>query len=266
MIGGFRRLYAVFWVYLKECFAYPVASAIWVLGDVQTALILPAVWIAAAGPGGKVAGMTQPELVAYYLVTMTIAQFVICHLLWDIAWDIREGAFSSQIVRPIPFFPMNAARNLSWRVAKLILFTPLLGLIVFAYGGVRTTSLQFTAEFWAALILAHTLSFIAAYAVSMITFWTTEFMSVFRLYYFPEMFLSGRLLPLDALPPWVKTVSEFTHFPYMVAFPANVLLGRVPSDQIGRGLVMQVVWCVVFYGLGRVLFARGTRQYTGVGM
>ena len=144
MIGGIRRTYAVFRITLKECFAYPVASAIWVLGDVQTALILPAVWIAAAGPGNTVAGMTQPQLVAYYLVTMTIAQFVICHLLWDIAWDIREGVFSSQIVRPIPFFPMNAARNLSWLVVKHFLSAPLLGIVVLAYAVTRTTTLHFS--------------------------------------------------------------------------------------------------------------------------
>lgn len=261
-----RQPYALFRIYLRDCFAYPAASFIWVLADVQAALVLPAVWLASAGPGGQIAGMSHGDLVAYYLCSMTLAQFVICHLMWDIAIDIKEGFFSAQILRPYAFFTTTAARNLSWRIAKLLLFLPILPLVFFAYGGVRGVELHAGWTFWASVLLAHTLSFLAAYCLSMVTLWTTEFISIFRLYYVPEMILSGRLLPLQTLPPWAQDLAELLHFPYMVAFPTNLLLGEVSGAEAVRGLTMQITWCAFFALLGLVLFRRGMRQYTGVGM
>ena len=61
-----------------------------------------------------VAGFSQQEMVSYYLVSMVLAQFITCHLMWDVAWDIREGLFSAQIVRPFPFLAHCAARNVAW--------------------------------------------------------------------------------------------------------------------------------------------------------
>lgn len=261
-----KKLYAVFRVYVKECFAYPAASAIWVIADTQTALILPAVWLASGGPGALVGGLDRDHLIAYYLVTMTLSQFVICHLMWDIAWDMREGFFSPQLLRPLGYLRMTMARNLSWRVAKLALFLPVLPVVWLAYGGIRGVELDFGWAFWLSVLLAHILSLFAAFAVAMIALWTTEYMSILRLYYVPEIFLSGRVLPLGTLPPWAQTLAENLHFSYMVSFPASVLLGRLEPQEIGRGLGMQIVWSLAFLAFGRVLFLRGLRCYSGPGM
>lgn len=261
-----RKLGAIFRIYLRECFAYPAASFIWVIADVQAALILPAVWLASAGPTGLAGGMDRAHLITYYLVTMTLSQFVICHLMWDLAIDIKEGYFSAQLLRPLDYFRTSLARNLSWRVAKLAMFVPILPIVVLAYGGLTGISLHFTWAFWVSAVLAHLLSFLAAYALTMVSLWTTEFMSIFRLYYVPEMFLSGRVIPLSAMPPWVQTVGSLTHFPYMVSFPTNVLLGEVSPRDIWFGLGIQCAWCLLFALLGPVLFARGMRQYSGPGL
>ena len=261
-----RKLLAVFRVYVKECFAYPAASAIWVLADTQMALVLPAVWLAAAGPGGLVGGLDRDQLVTYYLCTMTLSQFVICHLMWDIAWDMKEGFFAPHLLRPLGYLRMTLARNLSWRVAKLALFLPVLPVVWLAYGGVRLVTLDFGWAFWASVIFAHFLSLFAAFAVSMVALWTTEFVSVFRLYYVPEIFLSGRVLPLSTLPGWAQSVAGSLHFPYMVSFPANVLLGKMKPEDITRGLLIQAAWCIAFLVLGRILFLRGVRAYSGPGM
>jgi len=261
-----RKLTAIFRIYLRECFAYPGASFIWVIADVQAALILPAVWLASAGPTGLAGGMDRAQLITYYLVTMTLSQFVICHLMWDLAWDIKDGYFSAQLLRPLDYFRTSLARNLSWRVAKLAMFLPILPVVTLAYGGLSGVSLHFSWAFIASALLAHMLSFLAAYALTMVSLWTTEFMSIFRLYYVPEMFLSGRVIPLSAMPPWAQTLGSFTHFPYMVSFPTKILLGELKTHEIWSGLGMQVGWCAVFAVLGPVLFSRGLRQYSGPGL
>ncbi len=260
------KLSAVFWIYLKECFAYPAASFMWVLIETSSALILPAVWIAAVGPSGMVAGMNQAQIVAYYVVTATLSQFIVCHIMWDIAWDIREGFFTSFMLRPMSFFWMSAARNLSWRITKIALFVPLLWVMLIGYRGTVFPGLNLGSTFWLSVALAHTLSFAIAYCLAMIPFWTTEFHNIIRLYYVPELFLSGRLLPLESMPVWLQNVTHWLPFPYTIAFPAELALGRLPAIQVQQGLIMQTFYIVFFVLLGNVLFERGIKHYTGVGM
>jgi len=260
-----RKLFALFSIYLKECFAYPAASFLWVLADAQTAMILPAVWLATTGPNQPIAGMTHPELITYYIGSMILSQFITCHLMWDIAWDIREGDFATHLLRPINYFRMNLARNFAWRVAKLVLFLPMGLLVWLIYRSVGMSGFQISFAFIISVVLAQMLSYVAAFCMAMTALWTTEFMSTLRLYYLPEMFLSGRLIPLSALPVWALGISRFTHFKYMIYFPTQMLMGKLTDVEVREGLLVQVAWIVFFILLGKLLFKRGTRQYSGFG-
>lgn len=264
-VSSLKKLRAIFAIYLKECFAYPAASFLWVVADAQTAMILPAVWLATSGPGQLVAGMTRPELISYYIGSMILSQFITCHLMWDIAWDIREGDFSTHLLRPIHYFRMSLARNLAWRLAKLVLFLPMGVLIYLIYRSVGMTPLHITVPFILSVFLAQLLSYSAAFCMAMTTMWTTEFMSTLRLYYLPEMFLSGRMLPLSALPAWALVVGHFTHFRYMIFFPTQMLMGNLTNTEVREGLLMQVAWILFFMILAKILFDRGTKRYSGFG-
>ncbi len=104
--------------------AYRAAGFIWVLTDGVSLLIMPAVWIAAA-KGGEIAGYSGNDFAIYYLSFLLISSFVVSHLMWDIAIEIKEGLFSTQIVRPVSWFELTTVRNLSWRVVRTTLFLPL---------------------------------------------------------------------------------------------------------------------------------------------
>lgn len=204
---GWLKVKALYGLFIKDCFAYPAASFIWVIADAQSAVILPAVLLAAPGPGQMVGTMNQADLASYYLVSMTLAQFIVCHLMWDLAWEIREGTFTIYLVRPYSYFWTCLVRNFAWRSTKLSLFMPIFALAMLVYGPyARDTTLHFGFDLVAVAILAQTLSFAAGYCLAILTFWTTEFISAFRIYYIPEMFFSGRLLPISLMPAWTIAV------------------------------------------------------------
>lgn len=258
----FRSLAGVYW---QEMIAYPVASMIWILTDAMLALVMPAVWLSASAGSGMF-GMTSPEMVTYYLITLVLSQFIVCHLLWDIAFSIKEGMFSIQLARPFPIYWNFMAQNIAWRVGKMMLFAPFLFVYVIAYYAyLGTVPLHFNAEFFCSLFLAHLLSYNIAFAISMVTLWTTEFHSVFALYYFPENFLSGRVVPLAALPYWAAAAGDFLPFRFTVALPTEILMGRIAGDESWRLIGLQSLWIVGFYFIGRLLFSRGIKQYTGFG-
>lgn len=267
LVRGFRKTSALVSIYIQETLAYRAGAFIWTLADGQMALILPAVWIAAMGSGTEeIGGRNASEMVTYYLWATLLSQFVVCHLMWDIAFEIREGVFSVYLLRPMRVVWAQLARNVGWRVVKVLLFMPILAAFALIYHRYLSgLAAHVGIAFWSSLILAHFLSFFVAWTISLVSLWTTEFVSVFRLYYFPEMFLSGRLVPIETMPSWIQTMADYSPFQYTVAFPVSVLMGQMEAGAIAQGVILQCAWIAVFVFVSGALFRAGVRQYTGFG-
>ena len=77
------------------------------------------------------------------------------------------------------------------------------------------------------------------------------------------LFLSGMIAPVEVFPESVRAIVLCTPFPYMIDFPANILIG-LPVD-LTRGFSLIVGWILVFLGLNRLLWRRGLKRYSGMG-
>jgi ABC-2 type transport system permease protein len=71
------------------------------------------------------------------------------------------------------------------------------------------------------------------------------------------------IAPLEVFPPMVRDIALWTPFPYLVHFPASILMG-LPVD-IGRGLLMMLGWIGLFFIWNRWLWRKGLKQYSGMG-
>ncbi len=257
-----RQALALFRVYWADIFAYRAVAFIWMFSDLQDSILLPLVWHAAGG----MPGYSVSEIGIYYVLALSISQIVTCHLLWDIGFEIREGLFSEQLMRPVSHLASSFVRNLAWRWGKFVLFLPVLMLMLAVYGIPSNYSLRLIPEFWISLALGQVMAFFIAYALSMIALWTTDFMSLFQIYYFPEMLLSGRVVPIESLPDGVQKFSSFAHFRYTVGFPTEIAMNRISQVAIWQGLGIQIAWIAIFWGLSAWLFRKGCQQYSGFGM
>src|SRR2546428_14008338 len=76
------------------------------------------------------------------------------------------------------------------------------------------------------------------------------------------LFLSGRIAPLALLPPAVAGVAAVLWFPYMLAFPVNLLTGSVHGTAaLLHGFAGQIVWLALWVGAYRLAWTRGLRRY-----
>jgi ABC-2 type transport system permease protein len=107
--------------------------------------------------------------------------------------------------------------------------------------------------------------FFISFATGLLAFWTTRATAIMELHAGISLFLSGRLAPLALLPPTVARVAGVFWFPYMLAFPVDLLTGAAQGAAVVRGFVGQVVWLAVWIAAYRVLWSRGLRRYGAVG-
>lgn len=264
--GSPRHWKALFQIYLQDGLAYRASGIIWVMTDVATAVTMPLVWAAAAG-SGPIQGYTKGLFVLYYLSMLLLGNFVTCHFMWDISWEIKDGMFSTYLVRPVPFFQLMLIRNVAWRIIRFLIFLPFFLVLLWLYWGqLDRPTVYLGWEFWVALLLGHFVSFSFVMMFSMIALFVTEATSIFELYYIPMLFLSGQLFPVSLLPEWARTIAILFPFYYTTGLPTEVLIGRVaPADAL-RLIPVQLLWIALSYIGHRLLWRQGLKRYTGVGM
>ncbi|MBS1721567.1 MAG: ABC-2 family transporter protein [Armatimonadetes bacterium] len=261
-----RQCSGLFKVCIQDGLAYKAAGVIWVLTDVANAITMPVVWLAAS-KGGAIQGYTSGQFVAYYLCTLMISSFIVCHFMWDISMEIREGVFSSHIIRPVPYMLYIVVRNFAWRLVRSGIFFPWFLVFLVSYtGATGPVQLHLGWEFWTSVLLGHFVSVTLVTAMAMIALFTEEAQTIFELYYFPMLFLSGQLFPLALLPQWASKAAKFLPFYYTTGAPTEILVGKADAAQIPWILTMQVAWIGLSLVLFKALWTRGMRRYAGVGM
>jgi len=261
-----RKWWAVFSIYLQDGIAYRASGLIWVTVDLATAVTMPLVW-ARASRSGPIGGFTTSDFILYYLCMLFLGSFVTSHIMWELAMEIKEGQFSTMLLRPMSFYQLNFFRNLSWRFIRPVLFAPFFVLLLFAYRGYLThATIHLGWDFWASLVLGHLVSFTFVMMMAMLALFTQEVTSIFELYYIPMLFLSGQLFPIAMLPHWAANLAKLFPFYFTTGAPTEILIGRVAGPAVYQALGMQILWIAICYGLSRVLWAKGLRHYTGVGM
>jgi ABC-2 type transport system permease protein len=68
---------------------------------------------------------------------------------------------------------------------------------------------------------------------------------------------------LDVFPDLIRAIALWTPFPYMVYFPAAILVGK--EVNIWQGLGVMAGWMGIAFILNRWLWHRGIKQYSGMG-
>jgi ABC-2 type transport system permease protein len=67
------------------------------------------------------------------------------------------------------------------------------------------------------------------------------------------------------LPDWVQTVAWLSPFRWVLAFPTELLIGRLTPVETMAGLGMQLLWAVVSLVLLWLCWGAAVRRYSAVG-
>ena len=116
-----------------------------------------------------------------------------------------------------------------------------------------------------ALCGAYVIRTINNFILGMITIWTTRAGAIFELWFLSELLLSGRLLPLQLMPPWVQDITNWLPFKWTFYFPIESLVGGMSNAELLRGLGLQALWIAICVGGMLAIWRFAARHYTAVG-
>ena len=244
--------------------AYRGAVAIWVVTSVIQPLVFIVVWRTVAGEGST-GGYSADQFVAYFLVMMVVDHLTFIWHMWEFEYRIRTGAFSPLLLRPVHPIHNDVCENLTYKLVGLVGILPAAVLLAVFDADLSGATVGTVVAFLPAVVLAMVLRFVVEWCVALSAFWLTKVSAMNMVFFSLFTFLGGQFAPLSVLPGWMQTVAAWTPFPWTLAFPVEVLLGRRTGGELLLGYGAQLVWLVVALGVLRVLWRRATRRYSAVG-
>jgi ABC-2 type transport system permease protein len=253
-----RELTVVYYAYMVE---YRAELVLWVLSG-SLPFILMGVWMQAAQTGQF--GLSPVQFARYFLAAFLARQFTIVWVIWEFEREILEGRLSFRLLQPLDPIWHYLASHQSERLARLPFAFVLIGVFFLLYpASFWIPNLGTLALFLFVITLAFLLRFLMQYTLAMFAFWTERASALEQFWFLFYLFLSGLIAPLEVFPPAVREFALWTPFPYLVGFPASILVG-LPVD-LGRGLLVMIGWSAVFFGMYRWLWHKGLRCYSGMG-
>lgn len=256
-----RKALAFLSVYYAYMLEYRAELFLWALSGTLP-LILLGVWTKASQSGQF--GLQPTDFARYFLAVFLVRQFNIVWVIWEFEKEVVQGKLSNRLLQPIDPAWHHVAMHLSERMARLPFAAVLVGLFFLLYPqAIWLPSLGSVVLCVLVLALAFVLRFLMQYTFALLAFWTERASAIEQFWFLFYLFLSGIIAPLEVFPPSVREVVQWTPFPYLIHFPAAILIG-LPADTV-QGVSVMLGWSLLFFVLNRWLWRKGLKQYSGMG-
>jgi ABC-2 type transport system permease protein len=243
--------------------AYRTEMFVWMLTMTMPFVSL-ALWsaVAAQGPVGR---FDQKSFVAYFLATIVVRQLSGSWVVWEIIQEIKSGALSSRLLKPIHPLLVYSADNLAATPLRVLFAAPV-ALIGIASGGAALPhEPRLIAAFVLSLLGAWLITFFVMVIVGSLSFFMESSTSVFDIWLVFFMLLSGYLVPLELFPTWVRGLADLLPFRYTLGFPVEILIGMSSDADIGRGLAIQFAYGAAAAAVALALWRAGVRRFGAFG-
>lgn len=216
----------------------------------------------------EIGGYTFASMMLYYLMVPLIERITRGHEIGFLSTDIYQGSLNRYLVMPIDVFVYKYVNHLAVSglgTLQLILAVVISVLIWEIPESVGLSLGSFLLGLGAA-IAASLLYFLLAACLEMVSFWADNVWSLLVMLRFMVRLLGGGMIPLALFPAWSQPALEALPFSYLLSFPIRTAMGQVDGLEYLRSLAILSVWTIVFYGLARWIFRRGSLRYSGVGI
>jgi ABC-2 type transport system permease protein len=178
----------------------------------------------------------------------------------ELALRIRDGSIATDLARPLDPQRYWLAYDLG-RAPYHFIFR---GFLPFAIGAL-VFQLHYptpgdAAAFLVSVALAVVVSLGYRFLYNSAAFWMIDIRGVMIIALTLSIFLSGMALPLAFFPAWLRGVAHVLPFAAVMQTPIDIWLGKHHGTALAGTLALQLLWALVFLGLGRLALRGGAKK------
>ena len=259
-----RALPTLVRVGFAEAVAYRAEMLVWVLSTTMP-LIMLALWsaVAADAPVGR---FDQRDFLAYFLATFIVRQLTGAWVAWQMSYEVRTGALSMRLLRPLHPMVSYAVENLAAVPLRLVVAVPV-ALLALALLGTRTLphSTAMWAVWLAAVLGGWLITFLANAIIGCLALWTGSSIKVMDVWLVAFMVFSGYLVPVELFPGALRLLVAWLPFRYQIGFPVEVMTGAYSLPEALGMLMRQWAFVLGLFLAATIIWRRGLRRFAAYG-
>lgn len=256
---------------IKSNLAYKGAFYLFILCSLFNPFINFYLWRAIYGSaeGGTLGGLSLSEMVIYVFMTYVTSSIVNVSISEDINFDVVKGTVAMNLIKPINYRTSLIFNGIGYSIYRFLMPG------VFVWIGLeiyRATALHipFTGVvnilfFVCSAIMSLMIYLLFDFCFGMIAFFTTYIFGLQMVKSALMSFLTGQLIPLAFFPEVVQKIFDFLPFSSMIYAPVMIYLGKYSGNQLAFVLARQLLWIVILYALGSLIWKKVTKRLIVLG-
>lgn len=260
-----KLVYRLLVMGFQKNYAARLAMVLYIIISVWQTLLGVGVWMVAR-VGHLKTDVSDSTLLTYFVLITLFQAFVWSGISRRVGkQDIRMGALSVWLLKPVPYYLGIFLEEVSWRVLRSLITVPVFLLLFFLFRSQMAVSWQWFAVSLLFFPLGYLLIFLVQFLVGVSAFWLGNVDELSEVAEILMIFFSGVGIPLFFLPPALQTVSAWTPFSYALYTPTLVAMGQLTVGEIFRYLVISLIWIVMLGVIAARAWKLGLRRYGAEG-
>lgn len=266
------RIYLPFAVNeIKRQMSYKGAFYLFILISTFGSFVSYFLWSAIYGSSANavLGGLTRDEMTVYiFMVYVTSAMVTISISDW-VSDDVVKGTVAMQLIKPMDYRLSLVARASGVMIYQFILPSVFIWIGLECYKffvlGLGFTGLMNIGLYLLSSVMSFLIYVLFDFCVGMIAFFTNYIFGLLLVKEALLSFLTGQLIPLSFFPAVVQRIFDFLPFSSMIYAPVMIYLGKYQGAALAWVLLRQLIWVLLLYGLGSLIWKRVTKRLVVLG-
>ncbi len=256
---------------IKRQMSYKGAFYLFIFISTFGSFISYYLWMAVYGSSeqGVLGGLTQNEMVVYVFMVYVTASIVNVSISGWVSDDIVKGTVAMNLIKPIDYRMSLIARAAGNMIYQFLLPGVIIwiGLEVYKVQvlGMKLTSVSTVLLYLVSVVMSFLIYVLFDFCFGMIAFFTTYIFGMMMAKAALLSFLTGQLIPLSFFPQGVQKLFDYLPFSSMIYTPVMIYLGKYSGNELIFVLVRQMIWLLVLYGIGSLIWRKVTGRLVVLG-
>lgn len=256
---------------IKRALAYDATVFLWIFCTMFSTFISYFLWMAIYrnSESSTIGGLNLGEMIVYIFMSYMVSSLVMIDISTNINEDVVKGNVAMNLIKPIEYrtsLIFTAMGDVVFRFAALNVFIWIGVEIYRVFGlGLPVTPVYNILFFILSTIMSFLIFVLFEFCFGMIAFFTTYIFGLQLAKSAVLSFLTGQMIPLSLFPEVIQRVFDYLPFSSMVYTPVMIYLGKYSTSEIGFVLARQLIWIVILYVLGSLIWKKVTKRLVVLG-
>lgn len=256
---------------LKRQLAYKGAFYLFILVSLFGSFINYYLWMAIYGSSGNgtLGGLTKGEMIIYVFMVYVTSSIVTVSISDWVSDDVVKGTVSMNLIKPIDYrasLIVRATGDMMYRFLAPAVFI-WIGVEIYKvhWLGMPITNISHILLYLLSCFMSFLIYVLFDFCFGMIAFFTTYIFGMLMAKEALLSFLTGQLIPISFFPEIFQDIFQYLPFSSMIYTPVMIYLGKYTGYTLYFMLLRQLVWIILLYVLGSLIWKKVTKRLVVLG-